>query len=135
MTSRDLEKELAVREQAEAIGYRRGYIEGRNLFLDAVGALRELAYGPEAAVDESCKFAELLVSKVKLEHVRQFLQSPAAKAGERVRAMEAVYHALRGLLLSADCAWEERNEGHDWAEACQKARAALQAYEEVDTDA
>lgn len=35
--------------------------------------------------------------------------------------------ALRGLLLSADCSWEENNEGHDWKEACNEARKALAA--------
>ena len=33
--------------------------------------------------------------------------------------------ALEGLLLSADRAWEENNEGHDWREAVAMARAAL----------
>ena len=32
---------------------------------------------------------------------------------------------IRDLLLSADCTWEERKEGHDWAEACVAARRAL----------
>ena len=36
--------------------------------------------------------------------------------------------ALRGLLLSADIAWESnpyRYGGHDWAEACRRARQVL----------
>jgi hypothetical protein len=43
----------------------------------------------------------------------------ARTEGERLRAV------LRGLLLSADCAWEERHGGHDWPEAVAAARAAL----------
>ena len=33
--------------------------------------------------------------------------------------------ACKGLLLSADCAWEKRGKGHDWAESCEAARAAI----------
>ena len=47
---------------------------------------------------------------------------------ERIRKLEA---ALHGLLLSADCTWEERGEGHDWPEACQVARKALEVPADV----
>jgi len=33
--------------------------------------------------------------------------------------------ALCGMLASQDCEWENRNLGHDWAKACQVARAEL----------
>jgi hypothetical protein len=33
--------------------------------------------------------------------------------------------ALRGMLLSQDCSWENLNLGHDWREACEHARAAI----------
>jgi hypothetical protein len=33
---------------------------------------------------------------------------------------------LKNMLKSADCMWEDRDMGHDWPEACQQARAALQ---------
>jgi hypothetical protein len=36
-----------------------------------------------------------------------------------------IEQALRNLLMSADCTWEQRRLGHDWAEACESARAAL----------
>jgi hypothetical protein len=36
--------------------------------------------------------------------------------------------ALRDLLLSADCAWESIGGGHDWREACDRARSALALY-------
>jgi hypothetical protein len=44
----------------------------------------------------------------------------AQKREKRLRRM------IRDLLLSADCTWEERNEGHDWAEMCQAARKLLE---------
>lgn len=37
-----------------------------------------------------------------------------------------LHAALWGLLLSADAAWEENGGGHDWHEACEAARAALE---------
>lgn len=33
--------------------------------------------------------------------------------------------ALKIMLISADCSWEEHNEGHDWREACEFARKVL----------
>ena len=33
--------------------------------------------------------------------------------------------ALSNLLKSQDCEWENRNEGHDYAEACESARMIL----------
>lgn len=46
------------------------------------------------------------------------------KALAEVKRLQAV---VGRLLLSADCAWEERNKGHDWPEAVADARAALAA--------
>lgn len=36
--------------------------------------------------------------------------------------LEEAREIIRGLLLSADCEWENQKLGHDWAEACQAAR-------------
>jgi hypothetical protein len=41
------------------------------------------------------------------------------------RGGDDVAGALRDLLLSADCTWESNNGGHDWREACDRARSAL----------
>jgi hypothetical protein len=41
------------------------------------------------------------------------------------RGGDDVAGALRDLLLSADCTWESIGGGHDWREACDRARAAL----------
>ena len=35
---------------------------------------------------------------------------------------------LRDLLMSADCEWENKRQGHDWAEACESTRKLLAAY-------
>ena len=38
---------------------------------------------------------------------------------------ERAEEALRCVLLSMDCEWENRNMGHDWAECCEQIRSAL----------
>ncbi len=67
------------------------------------------AHGEDAVVDQ-------VVAEV--ERLRE--RATAAEAREA-----RLKQALRDLLMSADCTWEERREGHDWAEACEAARAAL----------
>lgn len=56
----------------------------------------------------------------------------AKRADENMAAMqrraariEKLEQTIRDLLASADCTWEERRLGHDWADACEAARAAL----------
>ena len=44
---------------------------------------------------------------------------------EREQEAERLREALADMLKSADASWEERGEGHDWAEACEMARALL----------
>lgn len=44
---------------------------------------------------------------------------------DRIRAFRIV---VADLLESADCGWEERGEGHDWAAACRAARALMGRY-------
>lgn len=41
---------------------------------------------------------------------------------EKVKQLEG---ALRNMLKSQDCEWENKNMGHDWREACNDARTAL----------
>lgn len=58
------------------------------------------------------------------------LYSDYAKQAEQLAAITAERDRLReavsGLLRSADCSWYERNDGHDWRDAVDTARAALQ---------
>ena len=82
----------------------------RDAALDEVRKLREVAQ----RFREEC-------GRVAAENSKQSSENSALRS--RVQALE---DALRGLLLSADCGWEERNEGHDWAEACTAARAAIE---------
>jgi hypothetical protein len=61
------------------------------------------------------------------------LHEQAVAEGQRLSAEVArlreerdrIAGALRAMLLSADCTWEERRLGHDWAETCDASRAAL----------
>jgi hypothetical protein len=39
--------------------------------------------------------------------------------------IEGLQEVIVNLLLSADAEWERRDGGHDWAEACRIARAAI----------
>jgi hypothetical protein len=48
-----------------------------------------------------------------------------ASAPALLAERDVLRQALIDLLASADASWEERRLGHDWAEACEAARAAL----------
>lgn len=39
--------------------------------------------------------------------------------------MRSARQIIRDLLQSADCEWENKNQGHDWAQACVAARQYL----------
>jgi hypothetical protein len=71
-------------------------------------------------------------TRAKIDELRASLVTAVAvnsKTIQRLAKAEATVwrltEALRGLLLSADCSWEEQGGGHDWPEACEEARAAL----------
>lgn len=57
----------------------------------------------------------------------------AVELMRRARQLEAenidLRRSLGDLLLSADAMWEEKRLGHDWAEACEVARAVLRKKE------
>ena len=50
--------------------------------------------------------------------------------GEAEAERDKLRKILGQMLVSADAAWEENNEGHDWALACETARAALSETEQ-----
>ena len=94
--------------------------------------------------EENERLAEMMVenstecAKVRADNTRLRRELEEAREGLRkatdayldgrkrsdTRA-ETAEAALRGLLLSADCEWENQRLGHDWHEACVEARAAL----------
>ena len=45
-----------------------------------------------------------------------------AELRERIKALE---EALSRMLISQDAEWENKNQGHDWADACRQARDIL----------
>lgn len=53
------------------------------------------------------------------------VQELAARVGWLQRESAQARLVIEHLLVSADCAWEEREEGHDWAYACKEAREFL----------
>jgi hypothetical protein len=72
------------------------------------------------------RVSELEASEARLIAEGQREIAEARAEVERLRSrLATVEGALRDLLLSADCTWEERRLGHDWADACEAARAAL----------
>lgn len=64
--------------------------------------------------------------KAENERLRVDMRKVVCTYCGHVAEVKRLRTALRGLLLSADAAWEERREGHDWPEACKAARAALE---------
>jgi hypothetical protein len=62
---------------------------------------------------------------VQYDHTQEWLADNVRLRQENARLRDTI----RDLLLSADCTWEEKNEGHDWATACEMARKALKEAE------
>lgn len=73
---------------------------------------------------------KMMKGRDKLRVFLTRLEKQAEESGESLDAQVATYvrdleNAIRNLLMSADCSWEERDEGHEWPEACQNARNVL----------
>jgi len=66
--------------------------------------------------------ANFLLSEVERE--RDEAREKLAKERYNVSLLR---YSVIDLLMSADASWEERRLGHDWAEACEAARAAIAA--------
>lgn len=60
--------------------------------------------------------------------LQQLLDALVLAEDERDRYKQA----LMGLLLSADCLWEQECEGHEWVEAVRVAREALSLTPEIE---
>lgn len=41
------------------------------------------------------------------------------------RQRDQLLEALENMLMSQDCEWENKDQGHDWAEACRYARKII----------
>lgn len=84
----------------------------------AEARVRELeAVGRDEAADRARLARELADAKADLLAEKDDRLS--AEARER-----ALREAGRGMVLAADCSWEQGG-GHDWHEACEQMRAAL----------
>jgi predicted nucleic acid-binding Zn-ribbon protein len=68
------------------------------------------------------------ITKLQAENERLALRvnNLMEHEAELVAENERLKKAIKQLLLSADCSWEEKEEGHDWALACSQARQALE---------
>ena len=53
------------------------------------------------------------------------MKNPWKEATKWKRLARDREEIIKMLLRAADCSWEERNEGHDWARAAQRARGHL----------
>lgn len=81
--------------------------------------IKKVEYGIKGYAENSKKALEEYESTLALcLELKQRREQPQSINTEPLEA-------LKGLLLSADCAWEERREGHDWHEACECARKAI----------
>jgi hypothetical protein len=65
---------------------------------------------------------EKMSDEDQIKHLLGVLRARALAAEEKVARLRLV---IQKLLMSADCTWEERREGHDWAEACAEARLEI----------
>ena len=63
------------------------------------------------------------VTRFECEH--QLCQSLTAELLAYRERVARLREALEGLALAADCTWEDRNEGHDWADAVAFARTVM----------
>lgn len=82
----------------------------------AAGAAHVLARAETVRERDALK-AEVKALRVWERHYKVIKRTVAER--------DALREALEGLLLSADASWEGDRQGHDWHEACVRARAAL----------
>ena len=82
-------------------------LRSRNKVLDT--AIAEMTEEQAALCAEEQSIIELVATKYKL--------------------IEQMRGAIKAALQSADAEWENKNQGHDWANACETMRAALEAAE------
>ncbi len=61
--------------------------------------------------------------------IRDAVAEEKAEVERLLEANSELVLALRGLIMSADAMWEDKNLGHDWPEACAAARMALRKYQ------
>jgi hypothetical protein len=90
---------------------------------EVVARLRELEYTSDQARQyiQNAKDREHFINELRAE-----LRAERERVLEAAEAeVKGLREALKGLLLSADCEWENRNMGHDWPVACKTAREAL----------
>lgn len=61
------------------------------------------------------------------DEIRELLPFGEPTRSDLIAAVKMLRSQIHDMLLSADCTWEARRKGHDWAEACESARAILEA--------
>ena len=73
---------------------------------------------------------EMLLNEIKLQ--RGMVRNESVGRYESRQQRNAFEHenaelrlALRSMLKSQDCEWENKNMGHDWADVCKEARRVL----------
>lgn len=95
------------------------YDDDKNITDDTHGCPGVMTHWGE--LEEYADYLEAQLDRLKIE-LGNALRELADTKDERDRLREVV----KNLLLSADCEWENRNIGHDWADACAAARSELQ---------
>ena len=104
--------------------------------VNAVAVVSERALAEVERLRECLKVAGLqaFLRDRPQEEVADHLRRVIGSYDDAATRAEAEVKRLRGLiaegLMSADCEWENRNEGHDWADWCKAARVAIVGGEE-----
>lgn len=75
--------------------------------------------------NDNCKIFASSGSSVEFEkNTRKIERIKEIEAeNEQLKIINFTYkYALQKLLLSADCTWEDGNQGHDWKETVEEVR-------------
>ena len=71
-----------------------------------------------------------LEGKLKIKHglledCQKWMDYHNERADKAEAQRDRLVEACHGMLLSMDCEWENKNLGHDFADACRKVRTGL----------
>lgn len=69
------------------------------------------------------------IERLKVSEFLRDIKTPRNDIERKDKLIERIYETLKNVIQSADAEWESKNLGHDWQEACQSMRAALELVE------
>lgn len=73
-------------------------------------------------MDRGRSWVKIRIAGLDKVNFYKSLENENLQLKEQVRNLRA---AIKDLLIAADATWEDRDEGHDWAEVCEQVRQLL----------